>query len=233
MIQTVFVLILALVSLNTYAESNCSEKFDHKGFIHKIVLGGKVLKAELSKVQECANKNAEQRDKLDFGAIEMLTILDNGELDKAYRTQKLVHSIISVLEFSAKAGSHSAQHNLASIYNSDPSAEVYKLIKNDHKKFVYWTRQAASNGDPRSMLNLASRMIGINGKGVEGIPVDYEKALKLLMAIIVVGKQYDISYLMPTIQAEMSKLKNHMDEKRMRELIKEMKSFNLKQLAAE
>ncbi len=209
----------------------CAVKFDHNAFVHQTMLGGKVLKTTLNNLQECVHKSDVVRDKLDFTAIEMVMRLDNGEMDKAYRTQSKVQDLISIFELCANAGSKSAQHNLATLYNSNPTGHIFKLIGKNHDQFVYWTRQAAANGDPRSIFNLAVRMATTPGNSVKGIPIDHELAYKSFMAIAIIGQKTDISYLMPMIKREVAKLRSKISDKRTRELLNEMNTFDLKQLA--
>jgi len=228
----VFIVIFVCSSVYSVELPTCAAKFDHNAFVHQAMLGGKVLKNSLNNLQKCVHKNNVVRDKLDFTAIEMVMRLDNGEMDKAYRTQSKVQDLISIFELCAHAGSKSAQHNLATLYNSNSSGHIFKLMGKNHEKFVYWTRQAAANGDPRSIFNLAVRMATTPENSVKGIPIDHELAYKSFMAIAIIGQKTDIGYLILMIKREVAKLRNKIGDKRMRELLNEINTFELKQLAS-
>ncbi len=234
MLKSILVCIFIFVGSHVYSEElpTCAAKFDHNTFVHQAMLGGKVLKNALNSLEECVHKSNKLRNKLDFTAIEMVMRLDKGEMDAAYRTQSKVQDLISIFELCAHADSKSAQHNLATLYNSNPSGHIFKLIGKHHDKFVYWTRQAAANGDPRSIFNLAVRMATTPNNSVKGIPIDHELAYKSFMAIAIIGQKIDISYLMPMIKREVAKLRNKIGDKRTRELLNEMNTFDLRQLAS-
>ena len=105
------------------------------------------------------------------------------------------------------------------------------MIGNDYKKFVYWTKIAASNGDPRSIFNLAVRMASIPDKSVEVIKSDYEMAYILHYVILLESKKYHIDYLLPFVNKGITKLEKRFDDRKKEELIKIASTFNLKTLA--
>ena len=234
--KKVLVLVLVLVlffslSINGYCNDKCYGDFDSNKFTTIYLQGGKLFKKEIEELNKCIPGNPSLKDKIDYIAVEIIRAIDAGKINTGNDGIKKINDVISIFELNAKHGNTSSQHNLAAIYNSDPKSRVFQLIGNDYKKFVYWTKIAASNGDPRSIFNLAVRMASIPDKSVEVIKSDYEMAYILHYVILLESKKYHIDYLLPFVNKGITKLEKRFDDRKKEELIKIASTFNLKTLA--
>jgi hypothetical protein len=129
----------------------------------------------------------------------------------------------------AKNGYANSQHNIAALHNARPGSAAAKAIKQDQEIFIYWTRKAAAQGEPRAIFNLGARI----ARGVPslGIAQDNDLAFKLLAHLtkMNVDTKGALEELMPAVQQETKKVSESFDATRMSLL--EKQAANLPALA--
>ncbi len=123
-------------------------------------------------LEKCLPVDRVLQSKVDDTAI---IFINNMEMLKEGAPRESVSLIIEkFLLLNASVGNPSSQHNYAALHNARPGGLLSRLFKQDYAIFSYWTRRAAAQGEPRSVYNLAIRMV--SDKQVGGIPLTPEIA---------------------------------------------------------
>lgn len=138
--------------------------------------GGKQTQVEfLSILKACVSGKEGMQLEIDTLAVASLLSLpkaDRGE------QQPLVNFTMQALLINAQAGFPSSQHNYAAVHNADSSSLVRLFVPQDYPTFLYWTRQAAAQKEPRALFNLAVRMA--SNAPPEGVAQDLPTAYAIL-----------------------------------------------------
>lgn len=100
------------------------------------------------------------------------------------------------------------------MYNAEPGSALAKAFKQDYGRFMYWTRRAASLGEPRALFNLAVRLAGPDALG--GVQPDPATAYQAFVALEPVIDRYkpQLDGLRPVVDQAKRKLEKELGKKR-------------------
>lgn len=229
--KTSIILFFLLFTCNSYASNqdlNCEQLITVDGYI--TALNSKSGQNEyLKKLKECVRSNNKNQDKLDEKMVNALTAMDLPNFPENDR-KNLLPFVIKMLKVNAEAGNPSSQHNLAAIYNAKPGSPLYKLIGVNYKLFIKWTKAAASQGEPRSLFNLAVRMS--SDEPVEGVNKDFKTAYILFKILKRMNSRYphSLEVIMPEVNKEIKKISSSFDKKQLKLLDSKSWNFDFKVL---
>lgn len=181
----------------------------------------------LAKLESCVSKKPALADEVDYSAVEALYALDAMPEESRAR---LAAFIGDVLRLNAKVGNASSQHNLAAMYNARPGSTVASVFKQDYGSFLYWTRMAAAQEEPRALFNLANRLAADDASGsVESDPATAYLVFLVLRPLM--GQNPGLAELRPIVDNMMQELENKLGDEQVAELKKGAGSFKLSLLA--
>ncbi len=182
----------------------------------------------LAKLGSCVLKMPELRARVDYVAVDALEALDAVPEGSRGRWTEFV---ADVLRLNANAGEAASQHNLAGMYNAKPGSELAVAFKQDYGRFIYWTRRAASQGEPRALFNLAVRLAGDGASG--GVQPDPALAYQVFLALdpMIVRYKPQLDQLRPWVESAKQKLEKKLGEERTRDLRTSASTLSLAALA--
>lgn len=182
----------------------------------------------LDRLASCLPQDPAARELVDYLATRSLDAADVLEEDARV---SFVEYNVEVLHLNALAGHPSSQHNYAVVHNAEPGTLIYQIVPQDQKVFVYWTRKAASQGEPRAVFNLAARM----GRDNPPQGIDYNPALAYtLLALLKDTYEHDPSFpkdMMEFIVAEVMRLADVIDTGQRDDAARALKKFDFAMLA--
>ena len=184
------------------------------------------FRLEIGSLDKCISKHPGLKHNINYVAVDILLGIDSGKISAEDDGIEKINNTIAIFELLARHSHYPAQHNLAGLYNPDPTTNVFKLIGLNYEKFVYWTKIAASNGEPRSMFNLAERMARPPEDSADGIASDYETAF-MLFTLIKHEKYVNPQY----VSNKIINLGKKFSVERKGQLVEAAKTFDLKDLA--
>lgn len=182
----------------------------------------------LAKLGACAARTPEFRARVDYVAVDALDAI--GAVPEGSRGRWTVF-VADVLRLNANAGEKASQHNLAGMYNAEPGTTLARSFGQDHGRFIYWTRRAASQGEPRAMFNLAVRLAA--GDASAGVLPDPALAYQTYLALepMLIRYRPQLDQLHPVVEGAKLKLEQELGEERTKALKKSAGSFSLAALA--
>lgn len=182
----------------------------------------------LAKLRSCVVTRPELRARVDYVAVDSLDALDAVPERSRGRWTEFV---ADVLRLNANAGEAASQHNLAGMYNAKPGSKLAMAFKQDYGRFIYWTRRAASQGEPRALFSLAVRLAGDGASG--GVQQDPALAYQAFLALdpMIVRYQPQLDQLRPVVESAKRKLEEELGDERTRDLRTSASTFVLAALA--
>jgi hypothetical protein len=118
--------------------------------------GGRQAREDfLSQLRPCLPDSKERQEEIDYLAVESLNVLESVPAESQ---NSFADFIAQALLANAEVGFASSQHNYASIHNAAPGSVIQRTVPQDYATFIYWTRKAASQKEPRALFNLAVRL---------------------------------------------------------------------------
>ncbi len=111
--------------------------------------------AFLDTLKTCVPGNKALQQEVDDLAVDSFDAL--GRMDEGGR-RPFAEFATAALLINAQAGFPSSQHNYAAAHNADPHGLLHLYVPQDMPTFMYWTRAAAAQKEPRALFNLAVRL---------------------------------------------------------------------------
>jgi hypothetical protein len=183
----------------------CAEKIDIQKWAEKYKEGLRARNQTLSEIRTCIATAPQSY--IAFDTLAILSIKASTSLTEASVEQRegFLRFNADLLWVLAEAGFPNSQHNLAAMHNARPGSLEQGAIRQDSKIFMYWTRHAAAQGEPRAMFNLAARLA--RGTPELGIAHDPVTAYKLFTQVEKISSTTgDILGLASPVQQEKQKL---------------------------
>ena len=160
----------------------------------------------------------------DFISTLLLSMQQNPSLQ-----EDLSDLTVKLLHLNAAAGFAPSQHNFAAIHNSDPNSQI-SIVPQDYPTFMFWTRKAASQGEPRSLFNLAMRY----AFGVPEINLikDSAMAYKLLIVIDDMNKEFSggLESIMPYVEKYKTEIETELGTDQAMDISEQAKLFDISTL---
>lgn len=184
--------------------------------------------AYLTNLESCISKKPALGEQVDDAAVDGLEALDT--VPKKSR-ERCAAFISEVLRVNAKAGYASSQHNLAVMHHAPSGSTLAKAFPQDPGRFVYWTRKAAAQGEPRALFNLAARLA--QSRPMDGVQPDPATAYLAFLALEPMIGQHEsqLGQLRPVVEGAKEDLEERLGKQRVAELKNTSASFQLSSLA--
>lgn len=148
-------LLVGLSSSGTLLASPCPGHISTAAWVEAFNGGRQAREDFLSQLKRCLPGSEERQAEIDYVAVESLNVLES---IPAESQNSFADFIAQALLVNAEAGFASSQHNYAAIHNAAPGSVIQRTVPQDYATFIYWTRKAASQKEPRALFNLAVRL---------------------------------------------------------------------------
>lgn len=148
-------LLVGLSTSGALLASPCPDDISFETWAEAFKGGRQTQEDFLSLLRQCLPDSKETQEEIDYLAVESLDLLESVPAESQ---DSLVEFVVRALLINAEAGFPSSQHNYASVHNAAPGTLVQRMVPQDYATFIYWTRRAASQKEPRALFNLAVRL---------------------------------------------------------------------------
>lgn len=148
-------LLVGLSSSGTLLASPCPDKVSFETWVEAFKGGRRAQQDFMSQLKRCLPGSKDMQEGIDYLAVESLDALES---IPAESHDSFADFIVQALLINAEAGFPSSQHNYASVHNAAPGSLVQRIVPQNYATFIYWTRKAASQKEPRALFNLAVRL---------------------------------------------------------------------------
>ena len=202
--------VLAAISIVFYMAgahaTPCTDKFGIDEWAEKYREGLRARSGVLSDIRSCVSVTPGAAERLGLVALTGLKVANAAqELSDEQRVNFLRFNA-NLLWVLAEGNDPTAQHNLAVLHNAQAGTLEQRAIKQSQSIFMYWTRRAASQGEPHAMFNLAMRL----SRGVPAIGVvqNLPEAYKLFHHLEQINTQTGgaLKHLLPAALEEKKRL---------------------------
>jgi hypothetical protein len=155
----VFVVLFFLNAIVPVFAGNCPNHLALDSWSRSFGGGENQQFALLKTLKACLPDNKKLQEDVDDVVTDSLMELEKKPGKFSMEAQKsLVDFNLKALLANAQAGLPASQHNYAALHNAQPGSLLQKLVPQDYALFLYWTRKAAAQGEPRAIFNLAIRL---------------------------------------------------------------------------
>lgn len=155
MIKNITICALGFILFYPHIIFACPQKLTPSIFVKAFTADQKSQNAFIKQLKTCLPTNTTLQRQTDDFVVDSLAIVNRFPK----KDQQLVVDFnLKVLKVNAEAGFASSQHNYAAVYNARPGSLLQKLIPQNYCTFIYWTRKAAAQKEPRALFNLAVRL---------------------------------------------------------------------------
>lgn len=191
--------------------------------------GPKARRDFLSQLKTCLPGRPDMQQEVDDLAVDSLDTLGAMARDEQ---KPLADFAVQAFRIDAEAGFASSQHNYAAVHNARPGSLIQRLVPQDYPTFIYWTRKAAAQKEPRALFNLAVRMA--DDKPPAGVARDFATAYTILTYL---ARTYDVKgYNLPPgmmtyIKQGRAKLARKLGRKEVRKLTTNVSTFDFSKLS--
>ena len=168
-------LLVGLSNPGTLFASPCPDHISAETWVDAFKAGQQTRADFLSQLRQCLPGSKETQEEIDYLAVEFLDALESIPDESQ---GPFAAFIALALLVNAEAGFAPSQHNYASIHNAAPGSLVQQTVPQDYATFIYWTRKAASQKEPRALFNLAVRLA--DSTPPEGLSQDLPTAYLIL-----------------------------------------------------
>lgn len=174
-LKLIYAFIVWLATATVLFAAPCPEHITADSWINNFA-GDKQTQLDFfARLRTCLPGDEKKQEEVDKLAVNSLVSLES--LPKEDQ-KSLVAFTLQALLINAKAGFPSSQHNYAALHNAEPDTLLQRLVAQNYSTFIYWTRKAAAQKEPRALFNLATRMA--DGEPVQGLPQDLPTAYTIL-----------------------------------------------------
>lgn len=206
--------------------SPCPDKISFDAWVEAFNGGQQAQQDFLSQLKRCLPGSGGMQEDVDYLAVESLHALES---IPAESQDSFADFIVQALLVNAEAGFPSSQHNYASVHNAAPGSAVQRAVPQDYATFIYWTRKAASQKEPRALFNLAARLAD------KTPPAGMTQDLPTAYVILAFLEHLNGSGLPPEVAAyaveTRKRISHQLGAKRTRQLDASFASFNFSTLA--
>lgn len=220
-------LLVGLSSSGTLLASPCPDNVSFDTWVEAFNGGQQAQQDFMSQLKRCLPDSKDMQEGIDYLAVESLHALES---IPAERQDSFAAFIVQALLINAETGFPSSQHNYASVHNAAPGSLVQRIVPQDYATFIYWTRKAASQKEPRALFNLAVRLAD------ETPPAEVARDLPTAYVILAFLENLKDSGLPPEVTAYAGETKKTISKqlgpKRTRQLDASFASFDFSTLAA-
>ncbi len=186
--------------------SPCTEKPGIDDWTRTYISGLHARSKVLAEICQCIQAMPDTR--LHFDNIANLGLKISGMSSDASLQQRegFARFNADLLWVLANSGFALSQHNLATLHNAESGTIAQTAIRQDQLIFIFWTRKAAAQGEPRALFNLSMRL----SRGVPAIAFAQDPALayQLLFYLTKINSELGgaLGSMMPAVLQEMQKL---------------------------
>jgi hypothetical protein len=180
-ISKAFLGILIAMAASLACADPCAEKINIRIWAEKYREGFTARNQTLSEIRTCIATTPQSEIAFDTLAIQGIRAASSFTETSMEQRESFLRFNADLLWILAEAGFANSQHNLAALHNARPGSLEQTAIRQDLRIFIYWTRQAAAQGEPRAMFNLAARL----ARGIPelGVAQDQAMAYKLFTQV--------------------------------------------------
>lgn len=215
-------ILIALLFTQSAMAKPCEYDFTMENWLNSFDSSPAKQKAMLDMFSSCLANDPDAQERVDYLVVESLTLLQ--KLDKPIQKAFMDYNL-KILLMNAQAGFASSQHNYASLHNANPASLEFKLVPQSQKTFIYWTKMAASQAEPRALFNLAVRYADTNPPA--GLKYDPAMAYRLFLLLNRdYGENPNMGALLEYSKKEMERLKPILGEKTAHRIKKSLSSFD-------
>lgn len=225
---SIYALTICLATCTPVFAAPCPERITADMWVNSFGGGQQAQRDFFAQLKACLPGDEKKQAAVDTFAVNSLSSLE--ELPKDDQ-KALADFVVQALLINARAGFSSSQHNYAALHNAPPGSLLQRLVPQDYAVFIYWTRKAAAQGEPRALFNLATRMADDDpGPGVvQDLPTAYT-----ILAILerLYSKEPDLpAGMMAYVVKTKAKLAKKLGKKRVRHLDTTITTFDFTKLA--
>ena len=161
----------------------CKVKNDPSAWVDALGTPFEAQRDYLVALKHCLDADPEMQAYTDEQWLMFYQGLEHDDSLTASQKEGMTRWLTLILMQNAAAGYASSQHNLAVTFNAPADSLLAKAMPQDMEKFIYWTRKAAAQKEPRALFNLSMRYL--YGLPEAGVPQDTEMAYVLLKGALV------------------------------------------------
>lgn len=208
----------------------CSRKIDTPSFLKSL----ENMDSYLEEVKLCLkDEHPEYKSKTIDKAASLIIAIDSGafkddpDSEKAYFEKGK-----TLLKTMADLEEPVSQHNYATLHNGQQGKRIFHLTGYQPQIFAKWTKRAASNYEPRSMFNLAVRLVN-NKSEEDGFPKNLRVAYTLFLLLdLLIEKLYQkqLGHLKPIYEPMKKKIEEELSKWRIEEIKENFRQFDFKSL---
>jgi hypothetical protein len=200
-----FISLLIATAAGLVCANPCAGKIDIQAWAAKYKEGLRARNLLLSEIRTCTTTTPASEIAFDALAVQGIRVASSFTEVPVEQREGFLRFNADLLWVLAEAGFPNSQHNLAALHNARPGSLEQGAIRQDSQIFMYWTRQAAAQGEPRALFNLAAR----TARGIPefGLAQDQAMAYKLFTEVEKINSATgDILGLDSPVQQEKQKL---------------------------
>lgn len=184
----------------------CTEKFGIDEWAEKYREGLRARSGVLSDIRSCVGVTPGAAGRLGVVALTGLKVANAAQELTDEQRMNFIRFNANLLWVLAEGNDPTAQHNLAVLHNAQAGTFAQRAIKQDQSIFMYWTRRAASQGEPQAIFNLAMRLS--RGAPAIGVAQNLPEAYTLFHHLEQINSQSGgaIQHLLPAALEEKKRL---------------------------